>query len=133
WNAETGALKQRITNVNTYQAPPVVFTPDSKHFVSLWTDGRLHLVETSSGKSVRNLQTAVLSGPTYSTRFTTAALTPDGKQLIYRHSGDRFYRGVDLGSGKEVRRWERTSGNIDVYTGAMAVTPNGRFLVESSG
>jgi WD40 repeat protein len=134
WNALTGVLKHRLNNVGTYNSPPVAFTADNKHFVSLWTDGKLHLIDTDSGKSVRSLEPAAAGNVSpYTTRIPFLVLSHDGKQVIYRPSGDRFFRAVELATGKEVRRWEKTSGSHYSYTGGMALTPNGRFLVETSG
>jgi WD40 repeat protein len=134
WDAQTGALKHRISNVGTHNAPPVAFTPDSKHFVSLWTDGKLHLVETASGKSVRCLEPVVTGNVSmYSTRIQALTLSHHGKQVIFQPSTDRIFRAVDLASGKEVRRWARTAGSQYLHARSMALTPNDRFLVENAG
>ena len=134
WDAETGAQKRRIANVGNYNTPPVVFTPDSSHFITQWTDGRLHLIETSTGKDVRNLEPTVAANVAPNvTRITSLALSRDGKQVIDRPYGEQFYRIVEVASGKEVRRWNWTGGQQYSSTGALALTPNGRFLVEASG
>jgi WD40 repeat protein len=135
WSAQTGALRVRLTNVNTYNAPPPVFTPDNKHLLVLWSDGKLHLVDSATGKSVRALEPA--GGPNvsvYAGRSVQVGLSPDGKQVVYRPSADRFFHAVDVDTAKEVRRWEKSSGSLYFHSGAgLAVTPNGRFVVEASG
>jgi WD40 repeat protein len=132
WDAETGILKRRITNVGTYSSPPALFTPDSSHFVNLWIDGRLHLIETSTGKSVRNLEPSIPTNMSqYLSRVTSVILSRDGKQLIYRPGSERSYRIVDLATAKEVRRWERPPEMLNTVSSALALTPNGRFLVEA--
>ena len=134
FNVDTGALAHRITGVNSYNRPPIVFTPDSKHFVSLWTDNKLHLVECATGKSVRNLETGS-TGPTinYSTRITAMTLSADGKKLVYRSYADRFYHIAEVATGKELGKFERSTGYHYASGGSLNMTPNGRFVVESSG
>jgi WD40 repeat protein len=134
WNVETGKLEHRITGVNTYNPPPLVFTPDSKQMVTIWTDNKLHLIDVATAKSVRNLEPALNTTVSmYSTRIPALALTPDGKQIVYRTSSDRFFNIMDVSSGKIVKRFERTTGYYYSSSGAFAITPNGRFVVETSG
>jgi WD40 repeat protein len=133
WNAETGVVRHRIPNVNTYNLPAVVFTPDSKKFVTLWTDSKLHLVDVETGKSLKELEPAATTtgAAMYASRIPALAVTPDGKKVVYRTMADRFFNMVDLETGKRVFRWEKTGPAGFYSSNALAVTPNGRFLVEA--
>ena len=133
FNVDTGALAHRIAGVNSYNRPPIVFTPDSKHFVSLWKDNRLHLVSCATGESVRGLEVNTTSATNYSTRITGMALSPDGKKLFYRSYSDRHFYVVEVATGREVGKFERITGYNYASSGNLHMTPNGRFVVESSG
>jgi WD40 repeat protein len=133
WDAGRGELKLRIRHTN-HDSSPIVFTPDSKHLVTVWTDGRLHLVDASTGKSVRNLEPAVPANSSrFMTRIAALALTPDGKQLIYRESSGPFFHVLDVGTARAVRKWQRAKEPVYSPSGTLAVTPDGRFLLEGSG
>jgi WD40 repeat protein len=136
FDTETGGLKHRITKLNSH-CPNIIFTPDSKQFVALWTDNKLHLVDLASGKSVRGLETGAVGDEVKprsndSPRITATALSSDGKKLFYRSYSNRYVYVVNVADGKLVKKFERGTGNYGA-TGNMALTPNDRFLIDSSG
>ena len=133
-DVSSGSLARRISGIDSQNGPHIAFTPDGKRFVSPWTDGRLHLIEVDTGASVRDLE-SVSAGPAPNggTRVAALALSPDGKRLVYRTLSDRLLRVVDVATGTEVRRFERTAGPYYTASGSLSLTPNGRFVVETSG
>ncbi len=133
WDVQAGSLKHRVKHDN-HVTPPLVFTSDSKQFVTAWTDGRLHLVDAATARSVRNLEPKVAAGGhRYTTRIAALALTPDDRQVIYRLATDRFLNVLDLATAKVVRRWQRTREPVYSSSGTLALTPDGRVLLEASG
>lgn len=134
WNLETGKSLHRVTGVGGYYGPPIAFTPDSKHFVSTWTDGKLHLIDVETGASVRCLEPATVAPDTnaYSNRLSKVALTPDGKHLLYRLQAETVFRVVDVATGKELRQIDRSgaSGFNSSSGGRAVVSPNGRFVFD---
>jgi WD40 repeat protein len=134
WDVPTSTIKHRVSDMSTYSQPPVAFTPDSKQFITVWNDGRLHLIDVGSGKSVRNLEPAVAaSKATYNSRIPGLALTPDGKHVVYRGNSESFFTVQEVATGKVVRRLPRSTSYSHWSQGSLHVTPNGRFLLESAG
>ena len=133
-DVETGVMKHRISDAS-YNYPNLVITPDNKHFVAVLADKKLHLVDLRTGKSVRKLETGHCDrthATRSSTRFMATALTSDGKRLVFRtFSNSQFYM-VDVTNGKEIKEFDRGNGFYG-SSGSMALTPNDRFLIDSSG
>ena len=134
FNVDTGVLAYRFPGANLRNRPPVVFTPDSKHFVSLWTDYKLHLIDVATGKSVRLLETGAGQVAIRSNvRVTAMTLSADGKKLVYLTFVDRLFRFVEVGTGREIKRLERTIGPLHSTIGFLDLSPNGSFVVEGNG
>ncbi len=138
FDVETGVMKHRFGRIDSSNRLDVVFTPDSKQFVSLWTDDTLHLVDLATGKSVRGLETGTrddevgAKGSDSGTRTMAAVLSSDGKRLIYRAFSDHHFYVVDVTNGKEVKRIDRRVGT-NPWSRSLALTPNDRFIIDGSG
>jgi WD40 repeat protein len=132
WDATTGTIKQRYSGFDTYQVPPLAFTPDGKHFVALWTDNKLHLLESETGKDVRALEgSAPAPGTPAYNRIQAVAFAPGGKRLAFSGGPARFVSLLDVDTGKLVTSLSTTSPGSAATS--MAITPDGRFLIDSGG
>lgn len=133
WDLVTGAVRHRVANPNQDEVPPVVFLPDSKRIILPWTDGRLHVVDVASGKSVRCLEPSVPAARGRR-RIDGLGLSADGKTLLYRLINEGVYRVLNLATGEatEVRPATPAPDN-HARMGALALSPDGRFVYEALG
>jgi WD40 repeat protein len=154
YDVATGKERARFAGRNrgyVYGAGlPAAFTPDSKGFVtSSPDDGKLHLYDSETGKSVRVLEGSANPGArggprggprvggfrgkvAYYSNIMAVAIDPDGRRVAFSSGGNQYIALLDLGTGKEVQKLQRTPGYY-AQARALAFFPNGRFLAEAGG
>jgi serine/threonine protein kinase len=121
WDAAT------YKEVRSWVAPGdnwlVAFAPDGLGFLTItYGDRTVHWWDLKKDKAVRSLKLA--GNP-----LNAAGVSSDCRRLIYAVAKDNTIRLVDLGSGKEVARFEVPI----VPMGLMAISPDGRFAAGASG
>ena len=130
FSVDSGVLRHSFPNIMAPDRPTGILTPDSKHFVSLWTDNKIHLVDLATGTSVRRLETSSVPSNSSYSRMTLSA---DGKRLVYQNSSDRHFYVVDVTDCKEIKKIDRGAASSYSSAGSDALTPNGRFIIEGRG
>ncbi len=129
WDRETGK------EIRNFVAPAeviydVAFSPDGKLLLSGWGDGNARLFDAESGKLLQTLET-YKRGRVWSVAFTPDgkhAVTSGGKPVVGNDAGDEAFVLWDIGTGKQVRRFE--GHTMDVRR--VAISPDGKRILSAS-
>lgn len=118
WNAGTGEEIRRFAGHGDYVLC-VAFSPDYRLVASGSRDRTIRIYELTTGQTLQSMQNLPSEVP-------AIAFTADGRYLL--SCGDDFVRLWDVGTGKEVRRFEGHTGRIS----HLALSPDGRRFLTAS-
>ncbi len=134
FDTANGALRHRVKGLAYSQPGQTAFTPDGRHLVTAWTDGRLHLIDVATGRSVRCLEpeAEAAKGGGYGPRAGGMTLIDGGRRLLYRLAEDRPFQVREVATGRLVRTMPRP-GVEYTSTQPLDLLPGGRVVAERFG
>jgi WD40 repeat protein len=119
WDVATGTKVLDIKGERGFPGmSSVAFAPGGKILAHSQMDGSIHLVDTATGKDVRQIKEMQFGG-----RFQ---FSPDGKVLATENVADGSISLWDVAAGKMTRRFDHASPRA-AETG-MAFAPDGKML-----
>jgi WD40 repeat protein len=108
--------------------PHAVLTPDGKHLILAQPDASLHLIDTTSGKEVRAIETGPANAKLRpNQRIERLVVSPDGRRLAIADSKGTIAM-AELAKGKLTQRFKQKGGGIT----SLVFTPDGRSLAVAS-
>jgi RNA polymerase sigma factor (sigma-70 family) len=121
WDPETGRQLRNLRLTSRFGPLSFVCSPDSKLLAYLW-DGQLCIVKTATGETVSQWKS-------YGAAMVFAA---DSSKLYCKLGHEAVIREYDVGTGKELRRFDTTSVPSFYWrsetTASIAVSPDGKRL-----
>jgi WD40 repeat protein len=128
WDISSGKLRRTVT-VDGYPIASVIISSDGKTLVSYGSD--IKIWDLGSGKLHRTF-TPPEEAPRKFTKFSSVAISPDGKTLAAGTVEEKL-------RGKVIKIWDISSGKLhrtltahSDWVHSIAISPDGRTLVSGS-